>query len=237
VRSIVPGSLSQGVVTNVKPNGVVVKIFDVVEASVDLFQAGTQDISKFTVGDSVQTRVIAKVGDSALLSLLPSVIDFGVPAGYEAFAVGNIVNVSVVTVEPVLGLFVDLGAEGVRGFIHISRVSDQRIDDLSIETKYQKGSVHEARVIGYSHADGLFILSTQKKVIEQKYLRIADIPVGEVIKGEVESILPTGGITVSISENITGYVSDKHISDIKLSHPEKKFKKGMKVTARVCIFP
>lgn len=233
VRSIIPGTLADAVVTNVRANGLIAKIFGLVDATVDVFQAGTRDLSKYNVGDSIRTRIIAKVGDNALLSLLPSVIDLGVPAGIDTFAIGNTLDVTVSSVEPVLGLFVDLGAEGISGFVHISRISEERIDDLSAESKYRVGTVHAARVIGYSHADGLFMLSMEPSVIEQKYLRISDIPVGDVVKGEVESILPAGGIIISLAGNISGYVSDKHISDIKLSHPEKKYKKGMKVTARV----
>lgn len=141
-------------------------------------------------------------------------------------------------VEPNVGLWVDVAVNGVPGFVHISRVKDGKIDALFESSgPYKVGSVHAGRVLGYNPMDGAFLLSFEKHVLEQAYLRIDDVPVGKVVHGTVKKMLisPTGvsGLIVEIADGITGLVPELHLADVKLQNPEKKFREGMKVKARV----
>ncbi|CAK7210616.1 rRNA bioproteinsis protein rrp5 [Sporothrix curviconia] len=141
-------------------------------------------------------------------------------------------------VEPNVGLWVDVGVKGVPGFVHISRVKDGKIDALFESSgPFKVGSVHAGRVLGYNPIDGTYILSFEKSVLDQTYLRIEDVPVGKVVHGTVKKMLiqATGisGLIVEIADGITGLVPELHLADIKLQNPEKKFREGMKVKARV----
>lgn len=82
--------------------------------------------------------------------------------------------------------------------------------------------------------DGMFLLSTEKKVLEQPFLRIEDIKIGEIVKGTIERVLDRGALIVKIADGISGLVNDTHLSDVKLKHPEKKFREGLEVRCRVC---
>ncbi|CAK7203915.1 rRNA bioproteinsis protein rrp5 [Sporothrix eucalyptigena] len=141
-------------------------------------------------------------------------------------------------VEPNVGLWVDVGVKGVPGFVHISRVKDGKIDAL-YETSgpFKVGSAHAGRVLGYNPVDGSYHLSLEKSVLDQAYIRIDDVPVGKVVHGTVKKMLitPTGisGLIVEIADGITGLVPELHLADVKLQNPEKKFREGMKVKARV----
>lgn len=92
--------------------------------------------------------------------------------------------------------------------------------------------MHRARVIGFSALDGLIQLSLQPTILEQSFLRVSDVKVGEIIKGTVKR-LSDNALFVSISGNVDGVVWPMHYSDIRLKHPEKKFKAGANVKARI----
>jgi len=118
-----------------------------------------------------------------------------------------------------------------------SQNSDSKIDVLSEDSGlYRTGSAHKARVIGYNSMDGLYLVSMEQRVLDQPFLRVEDIKVGEVVKGTINRVLDSGRLIVNLSEGITGMVDEIHLSDIKLKHPEKKFREGVEVKARV-IFP
>lgn len=133
-------------------------------------------------------------------------------------------------------MFLETGIPGIPGFVHISRVSSEtKVDDLSKDNgPYKLGTIHEARVVGFNAMDGMYLLSTEKKVIEQPYLRIEDIKIGETVKGKIQKVLERGGVTVNIADGISGFVSEDHLSDVKLKNPEKKFREGVEVRCRVC---
>ena len=153
-----------------------------------------------------------------------------------ALPVGTIIDTAkVLGVESRVGLFVDVGVEGVPGFVHISRVSSEgKLEDLPKDIgEWKVGTVHQARILGFNPMDGLYMASTEKRVIEQPFLRIDDIKVGQVVKGIVQTILDRGGLVISVSDGITGLVEEEHISDVKLKNPEKKFREGSEVKVRV----
>ena len=97
---------------------------------------------------------------------------------------------------------------------------------------WKASTIHRGRVIGYSALDGLVQLSFQPSIIEQSFLRVSDVKVGEVIKGTVKRLTETA-LFVSIPGNVDGVVWPIHYNDVKLKHPEKKFKVGASVKARV----
>ena len=99
------------------------------------------------------------------------------------------------------------------------------------------GSKHRGRIIGYNAIDGIYLVSLEKKILDQAFLRVEDLQVGELVKGKVEKLIMNsggvGGVLVTLADGITGLVPEMHMADVSLLHPEKKFKEGMNVTARV----
>ena len=140
------------------------------------------------------------------------------------------------------GIFLDLtaGKPGTHfnAFAHISQLSDNRIDTItSTSGPYKVDSTHRARVISYNPLDGLYYVSLKPSILEQAFLRIEDLTLGELVKGTVERlILGAKGITgalVKLSDSITALVPEMHLSDVQLQHPERKFKEGFPVKAKV----
>lgn len=143
------------------------------------------------------------------------------------------------------GLFLQLPsttgkAEGVTiAFAHISQIADSRIDSLASSTgAYKLDSTHKVRIIAFNPVDCLYYVSLKQSILDQAFLRIEDLTVGEIVKGTVDRLILGGksgisGVLVKLSESVTGLVPEMHLSDAQLQHPERKFREGFPVKARV----
>lgn len=259
VNLFLPGTAVEVLVSEVGPSGIAGKVMGLLNVTADFIHSGAaasgKDLEKkYPTGGKVKGRIICtfptvdekKLGISLqdhVVFLRPkttssaSVTENTLPT--EMLPLSTIVDeAKVVKVEQGTGLLLDVGVKGVRGFVHISKLSDGKIETLSESTgAYKVGSVHKARIIGYNSLDGLFIVSMEPKVISQAFLRMEDVKIGQVVKGTVEKMLVNengvNGLIVKIAEGITGLVPEVHLADIHLQHPEKKFKEGSSVTARV----
>jgi len=258
VDSYLPGTATEILVTETSHNGIIGKAMGLLDVTADLIHSGAAASGKglekkYPIGSKVKGRIICtfptseqrKIGISLLdhvVNLKPKTVASQTAnevSPTEVIPLSTIVaEAKVAKVDPRLGLFVDIGVKGIRGFVHISNVSDKKIETLPESTgPYKLGSSHKARVTGYNSMDALFIVSLQGKIIDQPFLRIEDVGVGQVVKGTIDRIIvgATGvtGLLVKIAEGISGLVPDVHFADVVLQHPEKKFKEGGKVTARV----
>ena len=115
----------------------------------------------------------------------------------------------------------------------ISQVSDEHVPTLAASSgAWKLGTVHRARVTGYFTFDGFIQLSLRPSVLAQKFLQVADVQVGELIKGTVKKLTDTA-LFVSISGNVDGVIWPNHFADIALKHPQKRFKPGSSLKCRV----
>ena len=85
---------------------------------------------------------------------------------------------------------------------------------------------------GYYPLDGLLQLTLRPTVLEQKFIQVGEVQVGEVIKGIVKK-LTDSALFVSISGNVDGVIWPTHYADIMLKHPQKRFKPGGSIKCRV----
>ncbi|KAH7343014.1 hypothetical protein BKA65DRAFT_505364 [Rhexocercosporidium sp. MPI-PUGE-AT-0058] len=257
IDAFLPGTAVEILVADITPRGIAGKIMGMLDVTADLMHSGAgasgKDLEKkYKIGTRIKGRVIctfpnaqpAKLGVSLLdhvmfLASQQAIQDEEKKNPLDILPLSAVVEeVTVKKVEPGMGLFVGLGVKGVSGFVHISRVKDGKIETLSETTgHYKTGSKHRGRVIGYNPMDGIYLVSLEDSILAQPFLRIEDVPVGAVVKGKVEKIVVNergvGGILLNLAEGITGLVSEAHMSDVQLLHPEKKFKEGSMVTARV----
>ena len=259
VDSFLPGTAVELLVSEVTSSGIAGKIMGLLNISADFIHSGAassgKDLErKHSTGAKVKGRIICtfptveekKVGISLQDHIIywrsktttsTNVIESPLPT--QQLPVSSIVEkATVVKIEHGSGLLVDVGVKGVRGFVHISQISEGKIETLSDSTgPYRLGSQHKSRIIGYNPMDGLFIVSMEPRIINQPFLRMEDVQVGQIVKGTIEKIIVNAdgisGILVNIAEGISGLVPEVHFADIHLQHPEKKFKEGVHVTARV----
>ena len=260
INAFLPGTTVDCLVSEVTSAGIVGKVMGLLDVTADLVHSGAASSSKdlekkYTVGSKVKARIICdfpmneekKLGISLqdhILYWRTKTSGGGADPVHtmdpsEVLSLSTIVeSATVVKVDAHGGLFMDVGTKGVRGFAHISKISDTKIETLlEGEGPYKVGSSHKARVIGYNAFDGLFIVSLNPTVISQPFLRIEDVKVGRVVKGTIEKMLVSGegvtGLVITLADGVLGMVNETHFADVKLQHPERKFKEGMSVTARV----
>ncbi|KAI5810984.1 hypothetical protein DFH27DRAFT_3718 [Peziza echinospora] len=246
------GTGVQLLVTDVGKNGGLQgKLMGMVDGVIDYFHVHGWNEEKLEdrikIGNKINARVLftnPNSDDKRLnLSILPHILNLGsyadAPKAHptKALPIGTILPAAkIIAVNPKLGAFVDTGVTGTPGFVHISRLSDKKVEDLSATLgPFKVGNTHAARIVGFNAADGLFIVSMEQKIIDQKYLRADDVKVGEVVKATISKLLPSGAIIVTLSDGITAVVEEMHLSDVKLKNPEKKFREGMTVTGRVIL--
>lgn len=257
INTFVPGTAVEVLVSEVTERGLIGKVMGHLDVTADHVHSGvgpngTDLAAKYKVGSKLKARVICtfpeakkqKLGISILehvksLKHVGVEVDDGEKKPLEVLPISSVVDECVVKqVEADIGLFVDVGVEGIPGFVHISRVKDGKVDGLYESSgPFKVGSKHKGRVVGYNAFDGFFLLSFEKTILEQPFLRIEDVPVGDVINGVVEKLVVgengVHGLILKLAEGITGLVPEMHLSDVRLQHPEKKFREGMKVKARV----
>jgi rRNA biogenesis protein RRP5 len=256
VNTFLPGTLVEILLSDVTSTGLAGKVMGLLDVTSDIVQSGARSMNASPEktnkpGTKIMGRLIytfplsdsKKLGFSVLnhvmrLESKPPGSDPDI-ADKSALHVSSIIDkAKVVRVDPGLGVYFKLGFDSLDGFAHISRLGDSKIATLSADSGlYKIGTEHRARVIEYNSVDNLFILSLQETVIQQPFLRVEDVNLGMVVKGKVEKLLTDEsglrGLIIHLSEGVTGFVPRIHLSDAQLQHPEKKFREGTQVSARV----
>ncbi|KAJ7225707.1 hypothetical protein GGX14DRAFT_640485 [Mycena pura] len=248
--SVLPGTLVQSLITAVNPNGLNLQILGFFDGTVDQFHLQPNASEKmYKIGKKIKARVLYDFSTTPprfALALTEHVLGLGVQrvkAGQdtmsqtmqESYPIGTILEtVKVVRLEAERGVVVDVDSGSLRGFAHISHVSDEHVPSLSSSGPWKPGTIHRARVTGYFPLDGLLQLSLKPSVLEQKFLQVTDVHVGEEVKGTIKT-LTDSGLFVSMSGNIDGVVWPNHYADITLKHPAKRFKAGASIKCRVLV--
>ncbi|KAK7419432.1 rRNA biogenesis protein rrp5 [Neonectria punicea] len=258
ISAFLPGTIADVLVSNTDRRGFAGKVLGHLDVTADLIHSGVGPAgvsldSTYKIGSRVKGRVICNFLTSREpklgISLLPHIISLEqkrpskktdvTKLPTEVLPISSLVEKCTIRhVEAEIGLYVDVGIPGLSGFVHISRVKDGKVDALYESSgPYKVGSEHKGRIIGYNEVDGVFQLSFEKTVLEQEYLRLEDVPIGAVVTCSVEKVVigegGVNGLILKISEGVSGFVAERHLSDVHLQHPEKKFRQGMKVKARV----
>ena len=141
-----------------------------------------------------------------------------------------------VTVSGIVNKGVIALVEGVRGFIPVSRLDINHVED----TKVWLGRDIRVRVIEADMEKSKLVLSAREILREesaavrkaQKEMAVSKIEVGSVVEGKVES-LQTYGAFVDLGNDVTGLV---HISQISTNHiksPKEVLEVGQVVQAKV----
>ncbi|KZT75076.1 hypothetical protein DAEQUDRAFT_807332 [Daedalea quercina L-15889] len=245
VTSILPGTLVQSLVTAVVPDGLNLQVLGYFGGTVDQYHLVPGDPEQnYKVGQKIKARVLYDINASNpprfALSLAEHLIQL-VPKSLvgsdltDAYPIGLTLDaVKVTRVETERGLVVEV-SDGIEGYVHISHVSDDHVPSLSPTSGHWKlGTVHKARVTGYYPLDGYLQLSFRQSVLQQKFLQVAEVQVGELIKGTVKK-LTDSALFVSISGTVDGVIWPNHYADISLKHPQKRFKPGGSIKCRVLV--
>lgn len=251
VNTFLPGTAVEILLSEVTPSGLIGKIMGMLNATADVLHSGachsSMDLQdQYTAGKRIKARVLFQrhLTEEIVLgvSVLAHILSFQKTTPSDDAAEGVFLSqvisgAQVVRVEPGLGVYLQL-SQGRLAFAHVSRLSDQKVETISATSgAYRIGSSHKIRILDFNPVDSLFLVSLQESIIKRPFLRVDDIKVGEVVKGIIKKLLigekGIRGVVVELSEDIEGFVSEHHLSDTILQHPEKKFREGATVSCRV----
>ncbi|WFD29443.1 rRNA biogenesis protein rrp5 [Malassezia sp. CBS 17886] len=255
-RAVLPGVAARALITAASPQGLSVKLFGMFDATADQFHlppARRRDDAPLAPGKKLRVRVLwnmpadpgpaddADVAGARRIgvSAAPYVVALRAPRTPNdeplptAYPIGTMLQVHVTGVSSQWGLQCTVAGTDLGAFVHISRVADTHIDALAPGTgPYRVGSEHTARVTGYAIADRLLVLSMQPSVLAKTYMRVSQVPVGQVVRATVRRVTPQA-IFVQLHGNVDGVVFPMHFSDVHLKHPEKKYKPNLEVPAKI----
>jgi rRNA biogenesis protein RRP5 len=252
IDAFLPGTAVEVLITEASRGGIATKVMGMLDATADVIHSGAGarvDVSKkYKIGSKVKARVICTFHSAENKKIGISFLDH--IKTFKAFAFASerkadkinpsdiIDDAKVVHVEAAMGLFLKLPSSSNPAFAHISRISDDKIDTLLETTgKYKLESTHRVRVLGFNPIDAIYNVSLEQKILDQPFLRIEDVEVGQIVKATVEKIIlgakGVTGVLVKLADGLDGLVPESHMADVKLQHPEKKFREGFPVTARV----
>ena len=145
---------------------------------------------------------------------------------FESVNIGDVVTGKVKEVFD-FGIILDLGATS--GFIHISEVSWEQVDNLT--EKYKKGDEISAKIIEKDAEKNRLKLSI-KQLSEDPWINFAENHnVGDVVEAVVKDVLDFG-IVVTVDGN-SGFV---HISELAWHNGAKElknYKEGDKFSAKI----
>ena len=252
IATLLPGDTVQFLVSEVRSAGAGGKILGMLDATIDQQHIGTSTI---TENKQITARITAVFPSAeprrATLSVLPHILNLEVAktktgqTPLETLPIGFILETAKITdVIPEQGVYVDVGVDGVKGFVHVSRLSDSRVDNLSPTTgPFKTSSLHRARITGYNPLDNLFLLSFEQHILSQPFLRIEDVEIAAKLEGTVERVLERG-VVMRLAEGITGWIPIEQSADVvpgsggKMKGKdiigwERRFKEGTKMKCRV----
>ncbi|KAF9977457.1 rRNA biogenesis protein rrp5 [Actinomortierella ambigua] len=260
ISSIVPGSVIDAHVTGIQDKGVLCKFMGHFDATIDYFHTARGIITnkkdledQFKVNSTVRARILyvdlSSTPNRIGLTNAKHAMALSQPDATEdqpgakvypqtAVPVGHIFeSVTIKRIDEGYGLMCEMEGTEIPGFVHISRVADDRIPNLSAVGKYRIGTTHRASVMGYDPVDGIFHLSMQPSVLSQPFLRVEDVKIGSVVKGTVLSVMDKG-VVVQLAKGIRGFIPTLHCVDAALTERtsktiDERYKIGKTVNCRV----
>lgn len=122
--------------------------------------------------------------------------------------------------------------EGIRGFIPVSRLSDEYVEDV----KEWAGKTVDVTVITADEEERRLVLSgreaAREKKQEEKNRQIAKCEVGAVMKGTVETLKPYGAFVV-LENGLSGLLHISQISAQRIKHPGVVLKEGQEIKVKI----
>ncbi|MFN3504852.1 MAG: S1 RNA-binding domain-containing protein [Caldimicrobium sp.] len=144
--------------------------------------------------------------------------------------VGDVVSGKVKTITN-FGLFVEV-AEGVEGFIHISKISWDRVENL--EEIYKVGEELSARVLEIDHEKKKLVLSV-RDLKEDPWIEVGEkFRIGDNVEGTVINYLQGKGYLIRITEGVIGFLPERELAS-ETKRDKGVFNKGETIKGKIIL--
>ncbi|KAG1347685.1 putative rRNA biogenesis protein RRP5 [Cocos nucifera] len=141
-------------------------------------------------------------------------------------------NSRILRVDRGIGLLLEVPSFPIPSpaYVSISDVSDEKVTKL--EKKFKEGDYVRVRVLGMRHLDGLAMGTLRASAFEGSVFTHSDVKPGMLVKAKVISVENFGAI-VQFSGGVKALCPLRHMSELDILKPPKKFKVGSELLFRV----
>lgn len=123
--------------------------------------------------------------------------------------VGDIISGKIKSITD-FGLFVEI-MEGVEGFVHISQVSWDRVENL--HELFQIGEEVQAKILAIKEEEQKLLLSIKETKEDPWNQVLTKYKEGDLVEGRVIKEIPGKGYIVKLEEGINGFLPIKEVSE------------------------
>ncbi|TKY53223.1 RRP5-like protein [Spatholobus suberectus] len=235
---LVPGMMVNARVKSILENGVMLSFLTYFTGTVDLFHLqniypGTNWKDKYSESQKVVSRILFIDPSSRAvgLTLNPHLVQNRAPPSHVK--IGDIYDSSkVVRVDKGSGLLLEVPSipEPTPAFVSISDIAEEEIQKL--EKKYKEGNHVRVRILGLRYLEGIAIGVLKASAFEEEVFTHSDVKPGMVVKAKILSVDSFGAI-VQIPGGVKALCPLRHMSELEISKPGKKFKVGAELVFRV----
>ena len=228
-NSMMPGNYLKGLVTSIQTRGIILNS-NGFSVHLDYFHIPADRLRKpdfgYELGDELSACLVyadweeKKFGISSLLSTLSMFT--------EELELGSLVEATVIFIDPLNGLFMDLN--GSTGFVHISKIDDAKVE--KIEKTFKIGSNQKCRIIEFDPINGHYMLSMQPSILNAPFFTYDSVQVGALLKGEIIKI-EKYGVLISLSSFVKALCPIQQLTEIPIASAHSKFQVGQRVRFRV----
>ncbi|XP_058758623.1 rRNA biogenesis protein RRP5-like [Vicia villosa] len=235
---LVPGMMVNARVKSILENGVMLSFLTYFTGTVDLFHlqniypaASWKD--KYIESQKVVCRILFIDPSSRAvgLTLNPHLVQNRAPPSHVN--IGDIYeNSKVVRVDKGSGLLLEVPSipESTPAFVSISDIAEEEIQKL--EKKYKEGNHVRVRILGLRHLEGLATGVLKASALEEAVFTHSDVKPGMVVKAKILSVDSFGAI-VQIPGGVKALCPLRHMSELEIAKPGKKFQVGAELVFRV----
>ncbi|RDY08514.1 rRNA biogenesis protein RRP5, partial [Mucuna pruriens] len=235
---LVPGMMVNARVKSILENGVMLSFLTYFTGTVDLFHLqniypGTNWKDKYSESQKVVSRILFIDPSSRAvgLTLNPHLVQNRAPPSHVK--IGDIYdNSKVVRVDKGSGLLLEVPSipEPTPAFVSISDIAEEEIQKL--EKKYKEGNHVRVRILGLRYLEGIATGVLKASAFEEVVFTHSDVKPGMVVKAKILSVDSFGAI-VQIPGGVKALCPLRHMSELEISKPGKKFKVGAELVFRV----
>ncbi|XP_027934865.1 rRNA biogenesis protein RRP5 isoform X2 [Vigna unguiculata] len=225
-------------VKSILENGVMLSFLTYFTGTVDLFHLqniypGPNWKEKYIQSQKVVSRIlfIDPSSRSVGLTLNPHLVQNRAPPSHVK--IGDIYdNSKVVRVDKGSGLLLEIPSipEPTPAFVNMSDIAEGEIQ--KVEKKFKEGNHVRVRILGLRYLEGIATGVLKASALEEEVFTHSDVKPGMVVKAKILSVDSFGAI-VQIPGGVKALCPLRHMSELEISKPRKKFKVGAELVFRV----
>lgn len=234
-RNIKEGDLITGTIIAISEEGITLDIGYYTDGFIDTREISNDPtcspMDTYHVGDEILAVVISAENDNGSIEF--SIKEMAQMYSWDKLKEGmdqeTVYSVNIAdTVNAGLIAYV----ENIRGFIPVSQISTEHVEDTSI----YKNQTLDVVITTVDKAQNKLILSAKKveqqRAVVEQLEKISSLQKGLITTGVVEKIVPYGAF-IRIDEDLTGLCHISEICGRRLQSPKEVIHEGDKVTVKI----